>query len=281
MRRTLATLLLTLGLATQLHAQASTIESAAPATRPGESEEEHGRRLLDQMVQALGGDAWLHRTAIYQEGKTAAFFRNQPNGSLVGFVEYIHPASTYTPPAERFEYLTERGMIKPGMKKDVAHLWTATNGYEMTYKGRTELPRLQVDDYLRRRAHSIDEVIRTWIHAPGVMILAEGTAMRDRHLVDKVSILTDRNDAVEIELDATTHLPRQRAFEWRNDQFKDHDVDEETYDDYHTYQGIQTPLTITRYRNGDMVGQIYLTKIKYNDPQDPDLFNPDKLWIKK
>ncbi|QHN02174.1 hypothetical protein FTO74_01350 [Granulicella sp. WH15] len=281
MRSRLTVLLLFAMLTAPLLGQASAIPSAAPAPRSGETEEQHGRRLLDEMVKALGGQAWLNRGSITEEGKTAAFFRNQPNGSLVQFVEYVRPVNSPLGPAERFEYLTVRGMIMPGMKKDVVHLWTKDQGYELTFKGRTELPKPQVTDYLRRRAHSIDEVMHSWVNAPGVMVLAEGTGMRDRHLVDKVSILAPDNDTVEIELDATTHLPVQRTFEWRNDQFKDHDVDEETYTGYQPYDGIQTPLNITRYRNGDMVSQIFILKVKYGPPLGPDLFDPDKLPVKK
>ena len=273
--------LLLAALSAPLLAQASSIESAAPATRPGETDEQHGRRLLAEMVKALGGDAWLHRTATYQEGTTAAFFRNQPNGSVIRFVEWIRPASSPAGPAERFEYLTVRGVIMPGQKRDVAHLWTKDHGYEVTYKGRTELPKVQVEDYLRRRAHSIDEVIRTWLNAPGVMVVAEGNGMRDRHMVDKVTVLAPNNDAVTIEIDSSSHLPVQRSFEWRNEQFKDHDIDEESYTDYQVFDGIATPMNITRYRNGDMISQIYLKKVEYNQPMNANLFDPDKLLEKK
>ena len=165
-------------------------------------------------------------------------------------------------------------MILPGKKIDVVQIWNDGHGYEVTYKGKTELPKEQVDDYYRRRAHSIEEVVRTWIHAPGVMILSEGTGMVERRLVDKVTVLTANNDAVTLELDATTHLPLRRTFQWRNPQFKDFDEEAETYDDYHTIQGLPTALTITRYHNGDMTNQRYLTKVVYNVPARPRPLRP-------
>jgi hypothetical protein len=113
------------------------------------------------------------------------------------------------------------------------------------------------------------------------MVLAEGTSMVERRLADKVTILSANNDAVTIELDATTHLPLKRTFEWRNLQFKDHDEDAEQYDDYHVLQGLPTALTITRYHNGDMISQRFLSKVEYNSNLSPDLFNPDKLLKKK
>ena len=271
------------------HAQSATGQSSTDmqraippgAARPGETDEQHGRRLLDQMLTALGGEAWLNRGTVYSEGQVAAFFRGQPTGSVVRFIEYRQLSTPQTPELDRTEYLTIRGMIMPGMKKDVAHVWTANQGYELTYKGRTVLPVAQVGDYLRRRAHTLDEVMRVLIHQPGVSIIAEGTGMRDRIPIDKVTILTATNDAVTLELDQTTHLPVQRGFEWRNPQFNDHDLDEEVYGNWRMIQGIATPMNMTRYKNGDMISQTFYTKIKYGDPMSPALFNPDTPFVKK
>ena len=90
------------------------------------------------------------------------------------------------------------------------------------------------------------------------MIVSEGTAMVERRLADRVTVLTANNDAVTLDLDAATHLPIRRTFQWRNPQFNDYDEDAETYDDYHTIQGLPTPMTVTRYHNGDMTNQRYL-----------------------
>jgi hypothetical protein len=268
-----AILLATTLLAPQLlRAQASELPSAAPPTVAGTSAE-RGRALIDQMIAALGGQAWLNRTSIQMEGHGSAFFHGKPNPYIIEYHELDRLPASGQPEAQRIGFLTERGMIMPGKKIDVVQIWIDHNGYEITYKGKTDLPKDQVEEYYRRRAHSIDEIVRTWINAPGVMIIADGTSMVGRRLADKVTILSANNDAVTLELDATTHLPVRRTFEWRNQQFKDFDEDAEEYDDYHTYQGLPTAMTITRYHNGEMAGQRYLTKVVYNVPADPSLFD--------
>jgi hypothetical protein len=40
-------------------------------------------------------------------------------------------------------------------------------------------------------------------------------------------------------------------------------------------------MTVTSYKNGDMVGQRYLTKVTYNVPADPSLFDPAAVLKKK
>ncbi len=270
----LLTAALLAALATPHHAraQAADIPSAASESTQQDAAQ-HGRALIDQMITALGGDAWLKRTTIEADGRTSTFFHGEPNPYTTEFHELHRLDASGAPEADRIGFLTSRGMILPGSKIDVVQIWTANHGYEITYKGKSELPKEQVDDYNRRHAHSIEQVVTHWINAPGVMILAEGTSMVERRLADKVMVLTANNDAVTLELDASTHLPIRRSFEWRNPQFNDFDEEAETYDDYHTIQGLPTPLTLTRYHNGDMVKQLFFSKVTYNVPADPSLFD--------
>ncbi len=248
-------------------AQATEIPSAAPTQTAGKTSEERGRILLDQMVMALGGPLWLNRATMYREGHTAAFFRGAPTGAVVDFWSFRQFPINGQADVERIEYTK---------KREVVHIWTRANGYEVTYKGKTTLPKLQVEEGLRRQDHTIEEVIRVWLKQPGVVVLAEGTTMVERRMADKVTVLGANNDAVTIELDATTHLPLRRTFEWRNETFKDHDEDVEEYEDYHTVQGLPTALSITRYHNGDMAAQLFLKKVEYGNPMGPELFDPDR-----
>jgi hypothetical protein len=256
----------------QLFAQAGDIPSAAPISPSGQTPEERGRALIELMITSLGGDGWLNRTTIYQEGHNAAFFHGQPNPGVVDFREYHRLAS---PPGQPDQ--TEADRVEFTKKRDVVQVWTPTAGFEITYKGNNPLPEEQVTDTLRRRAHSIESVVHTWIKAKDTVILYEGTSMVERHMTDKVSILAANNDAITIELDATSHLPLRRTFQWRNEKFKDYDEDSEEYDDYHPVQGLPTPLTITRYRNGDMITQRYITKTEYNVAFAPAMFDPTQL----
>jgi hypothetical protein len=255
-----------------LLAQASTIPSAAPVEAKGLTQEQLGKKLLDEMIEALGGEAWFSRKDMQVEARTAAFFRGQPNGIVIQYIGYRRFPGSGQPEAERIVF---------GKKHDVVQVWTDGSGYEVTYKGRNTLPKDQVEDYYRRQDHSVESVVRNWMKAPGVMILSEGSTMVERRVADKVTVLSANNDAVTLDLDATSHLPLRRTFKWRNDTFKDFDEEAETYDDYHTVQGLPTPYNITRYRNGDMINQRFITKVAYDQALSPDLFNPDNLLKKK
>lgn len=276
-------LLLVLGLSSAQHvwAQASEIPSAAPVQQVGMTQEQLGKKLIDEMIEALGGQAWFDRKDMEVEGRTAAFFQGQPNGTVIEYQGWRRFPGSGKPDAERIGFKTDRGMIMPGKKIDVVQIYTPDNAYEVTFKGRTTLPKDLVTEYQRRRNHSVESVVANWIKAPGVMIISEGTSMVERRMADKVTVLSADNDAVTLELDATTHLPLRRTYKWRNPTFKDFDEDAETYDDYHSVQGLPTAYTLTRYHNGEMVNQRFYTKVTYNQGLPDDLFNPDNLLKKK
>jgi hypothetical protein len=264
-----------------LAGQARDIPSASPPQASGQTQEQRGRKLLDEMLEALGGDAWLNRRNLVQDGHIARFFRGAPTGIVIDFHSTHQFPGPNRPEATRVGFLTDKSILFPGKKIDVVQIWINNTGHEVTYKGNAPLPKDQVEDYYRRQDHSIDSIYRTWLKAPGVVVLDVGSTMVERRLTERVTILSDNNDAVTLDIDAQTHLPRRRTFEWRNTVFKDHDEDAEEYDDYHTIQGLPTAFTITRYHNGDMASQLFYTKAEYDVDLSPDTFNPDVLLKKK
>lgn len=247
------------------------------ANAQGDNEQVQGRKLLDEMVHALGGDKWLQRGTERLEGKSATFYKSAPNPYEAQFEEYLR----LQPFGERVVIVSKMGVFIPTSKRDIAEVWTADNGYQITFRGRKELPKTDVEDFQRRRRHTIDVVVADWLKRPDTLVTFEGSSMDDRRLVDKVSVITADNDAVELMLDQETHLPRSRSFQWRDAVYKDLDTDVEHYDNWQPEQGVMTALTITRYRNGDMVGQRFLTKVQYGLPLTPSLFDPDQPLNRK
>jgi hypothetical protein len=257
------------------HAQAASIPSAQ--TGPEGPGGNRGRQLLDDMVLALGGNAWLDRTDWTMEGQSASFYQGKPHEGVTHFLEFYRPK----PFGERVVIITKIGVFFPTDHRDVAEVWTPTDGFEISFKGKKELLKKDIREFQLRRAHSLETVVNDWLKQPGVLVTFEGTRMIERRLADQVSILTANDDSVTLQLDAGTHLPLSRSFQFRDPDFGDLDTDLEQYDDYHPIQGIQTPMTVTRLHNGEMVSQHFFSKVTYNDKLSADLFDPDRPLEKK
>lgn len=270
-------LLLILG-ATALQAQSASVppSQAAPSPVMGSVADDSGtgeakaRALLQQMVQALGGDAWLNISNFMVEGRMAGFFKNETTGSEP-FVMY-HKAVGNTPGIDRYE-LTK--------KRDVIELWVDDTGYEITFKGKKDLPKSVVAEHVRRSYYSIEQIAHVWMKDPNAIVTYDGTDMVGRRLCDKMTIINHKNEGVTIWTDITTHLPLRRRFQSRNATYKDFDEDVEEYEDYHVMNGIPTALSVTHYQNGDMVGQRFITTAKYNLPLQDSLFDPNVPYNKK
>ena len=256
--------------------QASAIPSAAPTASA--DTDIHGRQLLEQMVTALGGEAWRGRRDWKSSGNFGIFYKGKPNDVALKFEEF-HQTK---PNATRFVVITrmQRNLAAllgiPVGKDDpgIVELQTGDTTYEITYRGKDELPKNIVTEQLRQRTHSVDAVMG-WLKEPGTGVFYEGSATVARRPAERVSVTNAANDTVTFEIDASTHLPVSREFSYRDAVFKDIDVDREEYDNYQLRDGVMTPFTVTRYRNGDMIGQRFLVDIHYNVGLDPNLFNPD------
>lgn len=246
-------LVLLLALPIALKAQTVATEDA------GAKNAQKARVALDAMVKALGGEAWLNLKNQTREGHVAAFFQGNPSGGTTLYWEF-HA----WPDRDRIEYTKHR---------DVVQIYTGRSGWEVTYRGKKPLPQEQVDDFLRRRDHSIETAVKVWLKDPRTILVYEGQHLAARHLAEQVTLISAENEAVTILMDVQTHLPLRRSFEWRDPVYKDKNVDAEEYDDYHTVGGFPTPFTVTRFKNEEMIGQRYLDRATYNQDLDARIWD--------
>ena len=65
----------------------------------------------------------------------------------------------------------------------------------------------------------------------------------------------------------------RKRFTWRDPTDKEHNVEEEIYDNFRNVQGIITPFDVTRTYNGEMSAQSFLTNANYNEDLKPELFD--------
>jgi hypothetical protein len=238
-----------------LSAQAQTADDA------GAKNAKQARAALDAMVTALGGQAWLSMKNQMRAGRVAAFFQGKPSGATTEYWEF-HA----WPDHDRIEYTKHR---------DVVQFYNGREGWEVTYKGKAPLPQDQVDDFIRRRDHSIETVVKYWLNDSKTILIYEGQHLAERHLAEQVTLISAENEAVTILMDVQTHLPLRRTFEWRDPLYKDKNLDAEEYDDYHTMDGLPTAFTITRFKNDDMVSQRFLMHVSYNQPLADDFWSVD------
>jgi len=240
-------------------APASSKSQSIPAVDLQNARKAHD--LLEQSIQALGGQAYVNVHTLEEQGRTYSFHHGQPtsNGMLFWrFVEY--------PDQERIEVTPER---------DVAYLYVGDKGWELTYKGPRPVETQDLADYLRRRKFSLENILRVWINDPTVALFYDGNALAGDADSDKITLIDSKDEAVDLFLDLDSHLPLKKSYKWRDPVDRQLNVEEEIYDNFRMVQGVNTPYGFTRYFNGDMQSERFVNAVHYNEQLDQAMFDPN------
>jgi hypothetical protein len=264
MRYALTVLLLTaLALAQTPTSTPAGTSSSAQSVPTDQANAGKARAILDQAIQALGGQAYLNWQDLSQEGRSYSFHHGEPN--------------SYGTLFWRFRKFPDKDRIELTKKRDVIEIYNGDKGYEVTYKGARNLdPKDELDPYLRRRHFALDVVLRQWLNAPGVALFYEGQTVAAQKESDQVTIMNAKNEAVTLYLDTITHLPVKKSFSWRDPTDKQRNVEEEIFDNYRLIQNVMTPFDTTRIFNGDMAAQSFVTSASYNQGLSDNLFDPQQ-----
>jgi len=126
----------------------------------------------------------------------------------------------------------------------------------------------------------VETAIKVWLKDPKTILVYEGQRLAERHLAEQVTLISAKNEAITIQMDKQTHLPLRRTYQFRDPVYKDKNLDAEEYADYHVIEGLPTPFSVTRLRNDEMVRQVYIDKVSYNQPLAPDFWDVDAAAAK-
>jgi|tagenome__1003787_1003787.scaffolds.fasta_scaffold20731229_2 hypothetical protein len=230
-------------------------EQAAPAAQSTTPEDianaKQARAVLDKMIEALGGPAYLNVQDMEQNGRLYGFDHNGEAADAGSpFVRYWK-----WPDKDRLELLKHRDWIL---------VYNGNDANETTYHGTHPLDAKALKGYLERRSYSLDQVIRGWLKDPSVAVYYDGQTVSENKQAEKVSMITPDHRGVTLYIDANSHLPLRKTYTTRDPETGDRVEESESFDNYRLIQGIQTPTRITRYKNDIMTAQRFISEIKYN-----------------
>ena len=243
---------------------ATAADSNAQVPSAADENSRKAKALIDQAIAALGGRTYLTIRDREQQGRGYGFHHGRAEGGGNVFWDFIE-----FPDKERVEITKER---------DIAQLYVGNKGWEITFKGPHPIDPKDLDQYLRRRHYSLDAVLRSWVNAPGVILLYEGNSIAAQHPAQRVTLVSAQNESVTLYFDNDTHLPVKKSFEWRDPVDRQKNLEEEIYENYRPAAGIMAPYNVTRYFNGDMASQRFFNSVAINQGLDPAMFDPNSAY---
>jgi hypothetical protein len=234
--------------------------STKPADAP--TNQQKARALVDGMIQALGGQAYLTAQDYYAEGRSGSFHNESLQGTSLFY---------------RFWKWPDKDRIELTKQRDIVQLYVGDDAYEITYKGIRPLSlekEEKVKQAIIRRHYSLENILRNWRKEPGILLLDEGPSISEGHMAEKLTIINSKNESVTILVDPSTHLPLEKRFSVRDPRYRDRDEEVQIYGDWKQFQGINTPRMTVIKRNGETTSQQIILNITYNIHPSDALFDP-------
>jgi hypothetical protein len=220
-------------------------------------------QLLQQAIEALGGNAYLNTKDITCTGKLSGF---DHSGSLTGyetFIDYQQP-----PFKERQENLPKRNIIS---------IFNGDKGWDLDRGGVSEAPRTDLAQNKEDVKRDIFNILKNRIHEKDMVLRYGGPDIIDGWQADWVEMVDSENRTIRIAIQRSSHLPVRKTVESRDPRTRTTFTEVEYYSNYHPMEGIQTPFQITREKNQIKVFQAFFEKCDYNTGLSDELFTRESL----
>jgi hypothetical protein len=230
-----------------------------PADIPvDQANQQQARELIERMIAALGGDAYLNIQDRQEQGRVYGFYQGQSRGTGAPFWRFWK-----WPDKERTEMWRQRNWIV---------IFNGDQGWETTFRGTRKQNEQETADYVTRRDFSLENVLRVWLHQPGAALFYDGKGISDQRPVERVTIMDTSYQAVTLHIDPRTYLPVRKSHSVRDPETGLRVEEAEVWDNYRVVQGVNTPHNLTRYRDGLMSSQRFIRNVRYNSGVADSLF---------
>jgi hypothetical protein len=234
-----------------------------------ETAEQRGKRVVQEALQALGGDAFLHMQDRVETGRAYSFYRRELSGLSLAkiYTRYITASGKPGQLAER----ERESFGKQG--NDGAVLLTEDAGWEVTYRGARPLDDQRYKNFQDSTLRNFFYILRQRLKEPGLTLYSQGSDFWENRPVEIVDITDAANRTVTVYFDQLSKLPVRQMFKRRNEQFKDFDTEVTIWAKYRDVGGgVKWPFDIRRERNGEKIYEMYSDSVEINQDLTDDLF---------
>ncbi len=234
-----------------------------------ETPEQRGKRVVDEALQALGGDRYLNMQNRVESGRVYSFYRDKLTGLSVAKI-YTRYESGVTDTAHQ---LAQRERDNYDKKQDYGTLFTDKEAWDITYRGARPLPADRFARYSETTLRDIFYILRVRLKERGWIFESKGADVIENAAVEIVDLTDADNRTTTVYFDHITKLPVRQSFYRRDPVTKDRNEEVTHFTKYRETGGVQWPFAIERDRNGEKVYEIFSTGVEVNDPKvSGDLF---------
>ncbi len=240
--------------------------------------QEHGRRVIDQCIQALGGDAFRQMPGNLQTGRAYRFYNDKITG--------LFPAKIYTkylpelPKGEKTLREIQRQIL--GKNNDENVLLTNGDCWDITYRGAEAIPADRIDQFRETTLTDIFYILRARLDEPNMTLFSRGAEAMENRPTEVVDYYDADNRNVTVWIHSSTWLPvRQLVKRW-DPLIKDRRDEVTHFTKYGEIgNGVMWPHQIQRESDGEKTYQLISDTVKVGQFADSMFELPPKTKILK
>ena len=247
---------------------------AAVSARAAEDRQQHGRRVVDEALQALGGDAYLRMEDRVERGRAYSFYREEISGLSVAkiYTRYVAVAPGQLGVRERDSFGKVDARSNE-LKESNAVLFNETGAWEITFRGARPLDDKRYQNFIDGNLRNVLYILRQRLKEPGMTFYSQGTDFFENRPVEIVDITDASNLTVTVQFDQLNKLPVRQTFRRRNTEYKDFDTEVTIFAKYRDVGGgVKWPCTIQRQRNKEKIFEMYSDSVEINQNLTDNLF---------
>jgi hypothetical protein len=235
--------------------------------------EQRGRKVVDDAIAALGGDAFLHVQDRTETGRAYSFYNSQMSGaSPVAkiYTRYLTPAGVPVPGKLLVE---ERQGFGIDERYGFVLFTAAPEAWEVTFRGARPISDDQLARYRDTTLHNFFYILRERLKEPEVSFYFTGTDFIDSRPVNIVEVSCAENVPVTVYFDQLTKLPVKQMYKRRNQEYHDMDTEVTAFARYRADGGVQWPHDIRRDRNSEKIYEMFSDSVEINKGLHDELFH--------
>ena len=237
-----------------------------------------GRQVVQQVVAALGGQAYLNVRDTQCDGREAQF---GTAGTLTGFT--LFRDLWLLPDKNRVEYFSKgehtiAGFLMGADDLLITHggamitIYSSEGGWTLDKAGVSDEPQDIIKNFNEQLKSGMNNMLRKRMNEPGVDVRYAGTDLIDLKEAEWIEFTDSEHRVMRLGIDRFTHLPLRWIVVTRDPETRVNTEIITSYTQYKALDGVRTPLSIELARNDRKLTQTFLTDCKYNSDLAPQLF---------
>ena len=241
------------------------VAAASAFALRAETSLERGKRVVNECLDALGGERYLKMENREESGRAYSFYHDQLTGLSIAKIY-----TRYYPVQDTAHELAVRERENFGKKEDFGVLFTEKDAWDITFRGARPLAADRFARYKETTLRDIFYILRVRIREQGMIFESRGADVIENSPVEIVDITDADNRTTTVYFHQITKLPVRQVFYRRDEVTRDRDEEVTRYSKYRDVGGVQWPFTIQRDRNGEKVYQIFSDAAQVNVAKQPE-----------